>query len=84
MRNLHEIQMSYGEDPHETRFTNTDGDNNVSIIMSNMLEEYQVHKEVNDLSHEDVEGDSVIADVDSHDHTFKDMKIHVQIVICKN
>lgn len=62
MRNLHEVQMSRGEDPLKTRLTNTNGDNDVSNIMSNMLDEYQVHKEVDDLSHEDTKGNSSIVD----------------------
>ena len=41
-------------------------------------------KEVDDISREDIEGDNVIVDVDSHDHAFKDAKIHDQSVICKN
>lgn len=64
--------------------TNTDGDNDVTVIMPNMLDEYQVHKEVGDLSNEDIEGDNVIVFVDSHDHALKDVKIQGQSVICKN
>lgn len=50
--------------------------------MSNMSHEYQ--EEVDDLSHEDIKGDSVIVDVHSNDHAFKDMKTLGQSVICKN
>ena len=64
--------------------TNTDGDNDVSVIMSNMLDDYQVHKDVDELSHEDIEGDILITDVDCHDHALKDVKTHGQSVICKN
>lgn len=49
-----------------------------------MLDEYQVHKEVDDLSNEDIEGDNVIYDADSHDRAFKDVKTHGQSLICKN
>lgn len=84
MRSLYEINMSFGEYSQKTRLTNTDGDNDVSVIMSNMLDDYQVHKEVCELSHEDIEGDSVITGVDYHDHALKDVKTHGQSVICKN
>lgn len=84
MRNLHEIQTSSGEVPQETRLTNTESDNFVSVIRSNMLDEYQVHKKVDDLSHEDIESDICIVDVDSHDRAFKDVKTQGQSVICKN
>lgn len=80
MRNLHEIQMSYGENPQETRLINID----VSFIMSNMLDKYQMNKEVDNLSHEDIFGDNVITDFDSHDHAFKVVKTLGQSVICKN
>lgn len=73
IRNHHLIQKYFGEQTRETNFGNLDVDKDVSDILSDMLTESQIHKESDDVIHEnnlmsdddhvneDVEADSVVS-----------------------
>lgn len=80
------MKMLHDEGSKNSVLRNPDDVNDVSDIMSNMLAEYQVHKEVNGHNHEDVEDDDSIADNNDnkHDQVLKDMKTLSNGVICKN
>lgn len=65
---------------------NSGGGNNVSVILSNMLAEYQVNKKGNGYDHEDVEdADGIVDNNDnSHGQALEDMKTMSNGLICKN
>lgn len=79
---LRTVKILQVKDSQKSGLRNPHGDKNVLVIMSNMLSESQVHKEVDGHVHEVVEVDNGIAD--DSDLSLEDVKTQGQSVICKN
>lgn len=56
------MKMLHDEESKNSGLRNSYDDNDVSYILSNMLAEYKVHKEVDGHNHENVEDDEGIDD----------------------
>lgn len=79
--------MSFGEETQETNKENQDVDKDVLYILYGTLTESQIHKDIDDHIHEDVEIDIVMGDgdvVNAHDHAREDGKTLCEDVISKD